>query len=253
MQDVFRRTRRRVSRILHRWPGTRDERYDVNLYDRTLVEMRNWTSSDIVFDVGANDGRTALRLMRHLPVPPRIFSFEPVSSTYRVLVERTGSYPNIRCFQLALGAETGAKPIYLNAISAMNSVDPGSNPDWGRQESTESVQMTTLDRMVRELGIGRIHLLKIDVEGHDLEVLRGGEDALGTGKVDFIQIECGISPGRTPSLEEVRAYLGAFDYHLYSIDNQARGRPVLPNGQRVKPVIISYCDAIFVSGKHAME
>ncbi|HEV7264347.1 MAG TPA: FkbM family methyltransferase [Falsiroseomonas sp.] len=251
MQELLRKAAKKISRTLQGWSAFQDERYDRQLYDRTLPGMRPWTSSDIVFDIGANDGRTALRLIRHLPAQPRIFSFEPVGSTYQTLVERTSSHPNVRCFQLGMGAEAGPKTMYLHDISAMNSVNPESNPDWGRRGRTETIQITTLDRFTSEQHIEKIHLLKIDVEGHDLEVLQGGENALSAGLVDFIQIECGISPGRQPSLEEVRTHLNGFDYHLYSIDNQARGRPLLPNGERVKPLIMSYCDAIFVSGRHA--
>lgn len=220
--------------------------YDVHLYE-TIRRLHDWKPTDVVLDVGANDGRTILRLERHLPAP-RIYAFEPVASTLAILKERTSHLPNVRHFPLALGAEPGKQTMYINESAAVNSL----HPDWGSCSGTETIEMTTLDLFVGEQNLDRIALLKIDAEGHDLEVLKGGTETLRRQKVDLIEVEAGFSaPGRQqPSLEEFRAFLAPYGYYLYGIYNQCRGRRTGDTGPGGKPVqeILVYCDALFIRG-----
>lgn len=217
--------------------------YDVHLYE-TISRLRRWTDQDVIFDVGANDGRTILRLEKHLP-PARIFAFEPVASTFATLQERTSHLSNVRYFPLALGAEPGEQTMYINESAAVNSL----RPDWGSCQHTETIQMTTLDQFVEQNGLERIHLLKIDAEGHDLEVLKGGAETLSRSKVDMIEVEAGFSaPGRPqPSLEEFRILLADHGYHLYGIYNQCRGRRTSRRDGGQAPEILVYCDALFIN------
>ena len=248
---MLRRARRGAGRAvdgLRGAIGRPRERYDRSLYE-LLGGMRGWAASDVVFDVGANDGRTALRLMRHLGVAPRLYCFEPVGETFRALEERTARHPNVRRFRLALGSEAGPRTIYLGDLSVMSSFDP----DWAGRGRAETVEVTTLDAFLEEHGVARVHLLKVDAEGHDLEVLRGARGALEAGRVDVVQVECGVAPGRTPTLEEVRDHLLGLDYHLHAIQTQARGHPLTPDGGRARPRILMYCDAIFVGAHLDMD
>ena len=249
MLDALRRAGGRAAGALRGAMGIAPPpRYDRSLY-RTLAGIRRWRPSDTVFDVGANDGRTALRLMRHLRARPRIYAFEPVSTTYEALVERTAGRGDVRCFQLAMGSEAGRLPIHVGELSVMSSFDP----HWAGAGRTEMVEVTTVDAFVAQHDVDRIHLLKVDAEGHDLEVLRGAEAMLSSGRVDVVQVECGVVPGRTPTLEEVRSHLVGLGFHLHAIATQARGHPVLPSGERARPRILTYCDAVFVGSHLAMD
>ena len=55
----------------------------------------------------------------------------------------------------------------------------------------EDCQFATVDEFCAANQIDRIHFLKIDVEGHELAVLRGANRMIGGGKVDYIQFEFG--------------------------------------------------------------
>src|SRR5690606_38726330 len=138
------------------------------------------STGDVVFDVGANDGRTVLRLARRLG-RPRFYAFEPVAATYRTLVERTRRLDNVRCFQLAMGEKPGRQPIYLHERAAMNSFSPTWTADPDAQ--TEMVDIATVDDVRSEHGLERIHLLKIDTEGYEMEVLRGAERSLRESRI----------------------------------------------------------------------
>jgi FkbM family methyltransferase len=218
--------------------------------DQAIRELRPWSARDVVFDVGANDGRTILRL-NDLLSRPRFLAFEPASATYQTLVEQTARFPNVRTFRLALGATSGRQTMYLNAIDAMNSLSPG----WSTaHKDTEVVEMKTIDEVMNEQGIEFIHLLKVDTEGHDLAVLQGAEAALRAARIAVIQVEVGVDqlPKAFPSLEEVRRHLETRQYFLYGIYNQCRTHARPPaewaadalRGYRSE--VLAYCDALFI-------
>lgn len=218
--------------------------------DADLERIRDWSERDVIIDAGANDGRTVLRIQERLGAP-RIFAFEPVSTTYETLVQRTAHLDNVSCFQLALGAAPGRETIYLSDIDAMSSL----SPDWATTVGTEEVEVTTVDGFMAEQGIDFVHFLKVDVEGHDLEVIKGAKRALSSSRVAIIQIEVGVGQldRNQPSLEQIRNYVAPMGYYLYGIYNQCRQRVRTPKdwpdsevfGYRPKAMV--YCDALFIS------
>lgn len=214
--------------------------------------IRSWAPGDVIFDVGANDGRTISRLQKHFP-SPSIFAFEPVSSTFQTLVARTEHLPNVRCQKLALGAEPGEDTIYLNPVASTNSF----SPTWGEPVGNEVVEVSTVDRVMAEQGIDRIHFLKIDTEGHELEVLKGARQALSDSRITIVQVEVGIDSRVSPhtGFDEVRRHLAPLGYYVYGIFNQCRGtRRVRPpaawsaeEAEGYEPRLIKYFDAVFIS------
>lgn len=222
-------------------------RYDPALY-QAVARVRPWKEGDVVFDVGANDGRTVHRLMQHLP-SPRIVAFEPVAETFAKLADETHRYPTVERFRLALGSESGYREIFVGEHAALNSL----YREWSASDRSETIEMVTLDEFLREEGrTERIHLLKIDAEGHDLEVLKGAAETLRAGLVDVIMVEAGFAaPGpQHPSLSQIQDYLQPLNYHLHGIYNQCRAPLAtrLPGQGQGGAKVLVYCDALFVNG-----
>lgn len=142
------------------------------------------------FDVGGNDGDTALAASKHFP-GIRIFSFEPHPSTYAALNARVGNYPNFRSFNIALGATAGKMEMFEYESSRLNSLVP--NAQFAVRFNTEGtripVQCTTVDLFCEEHHIERIDVLKVDTEGFDLMVLQGCEQMLRRRAIRFIYVE----------------------------------------------------------------
>jgi FkbM family methyltransferase len=215
-----------------------------------IRRLRQWAPGDVIFDVGANDGRTVEKLQKRFPLP-RIFTFEPVAATFQQLSYRTAGMKNVWPFQMALGAESGERTIYTGRSSVLNSFSSAGWEPSGR----ETVQVSTVDRMAAELGIDYLHFLKLDTEGHDLEVLRGAEESLSRHRIGIVQVEVGFNQHSRPvaGLDEVSRYLAARDYSLFGVFNQCRN-PVRPSAHRgvedsgrCVPNVLAYCDAVFVS------
>lgn len=225
--------------------------YDLHLYD-AIHDLRAWSPGDVVFDVGANDGRTVFRLMRHLP-SPRIVAFEPVESTYRTLCEQTAGLEGVEAHRLALGSAAGRRTIHLNGRAVLASFEAGWGEAHGQPAAagpeTEEVEVATVDGFAAVRGFEHIHLLKVDTEGHDLEVLKGAAGRLRAGGIDLVQVEAGFPvPGRRqPLLTEIQSYLEAFGYYLHGVFNQCRAAWPQAGEGRVQPAsVLLFCDALFV-------
>ena len=86
---------------------------------------------------------------------------------------------------------------------------------------TEKVVIRTLDEVVSEHGISEIDLLKIDVEGHELDVITGAQNTLTLRKIKCLQFELGGSSIDTnTTLKDIYEMLSQYDYSLYLISRR---------------------------------
>lgn len=152
-----------------------------------------------VFDVGANEGsfvalvRGGLRREGLGRTPFRIHAFEPGPETYRLLQASAGGAPEVTLNQTALGSAEGSLPFYSDRPgSPLASLYPRDLSRFGiAMDHVETVPVTTLDRYCESHGVARIDLLKLDVEGHELEVLRGAARMLGERRIRMVTFEFG--------------------------------------------------------------
>jgi FkbM family methyltransferase len=146
----------------------------------------------VIFDVGANVGEWSLAAAG-LPDPVRVYSFEPSAKTFARLVEATRAKPQVECFNMGLSRESGPLEIMYSARNPeKSSVEAGAAALHGTKISDyvrETQNFMRGDEFCDKHGIDRITYLKIDTEGHDLQVLRGFGDRLGDGRIAVIQFE----------------------------------------------------------------
>lgn len=138
-------------------------------------------------DVGANLGEYARLLAAGLGPEARIDCFEPSAATFARLTAALASLPTCRPHQLALGAVDGEAVLHTvpghSQLASLHG-ELGASVD-------EQVPVARLDTWAAAEGIDHIELLKIDVEGAELDVLRGAGDLLAGGAVDLVQFEFG--------------------------------------------------------------
>jgi FkbM family methyltransferase len=143
----------------------------------------------VVLDVGANEGAYARHLATLLP-HARILAFEPHPRTAARL--RAAATPGIEVIEQAVGATEGAMTLH-DFADADGSTEARLDVETIRLRGTEMqsfpVTCTTIDAVLAARGIDRVAFLKIDTEGHDLEVLRGARQALAERRIDVIQFE----------------------------------------------------------------
>lgn len=150
---------------------------------------RHLGPSPVVFDVGANRGRYTAAVLEEMPAA-RLYAFEPSSVAFAELVATVGRRATTS--RVALGSEDGERPLYGDAPgSELGSLVPRDLHRHGLElREVETVTVRRLENVCRDLQIDRIDFLKIDAEGHDLDVLRGAESMLGAA-IGVIQFEFG--------------------------------------------------------------
>jgi FkbM family methyltransferase len=143
-----------------------------------------------VVDVGANGGEWTASVRRHFP-DAHFHLFEPSGECMRGLKTRFGQDPRVTLNQVALGRAAGAATLYADeAGSVMASLTQRKLGHRGiRMDFTEQVRVQTLDSYARSAGLDTIDILKIDVEGHELDVLAGAAEILERTRV--VQFEFG--------------------------------------------------------------
>ena len=139
----------------------------------------------VVLDVGANIGQSAAGF-RHLLPGSIIHCFEPNRSAYLELEQNTAGLADLHLNQVAVGATTGVLRFFEYDDSQMSSFLSGGPAGRGTITDEVDVSVITLDDYCSELGIARVDLLKIDTQGYDLEVLKGTEGLLGSGRVGLV-------------------------------------------------------------------
>lgn len=155
------------------------------------VLAARWEEAPIIFDVGAHEGEFALRVKAVWP-QARLYAFEPHPQAYAVLTSRmhgTGT----TTVQAACGRQAGIVTLYDYADqpgSYHAILYPTVIRDLQRgQAAGVDVPCMVLDDFVAEHALSKIHLLKIDTEGHELQVLLGLSKTLARHAVDAIQFE----------------------------------------------------------------
>ena len=132
----------------------------------------------VALDVGANVGDTARRMATELP-SVTVHAFEPVPDVFDQLSRNTQAFSHIHVWPLAVGAKNGQAEINVLEDRAFSSVLPltaASADIYGKRcatVTTIAIPMTSLDEWARKNNIPAAHVLKIDVQGLELEVLRG--------------------------------------------------------------------------------
>lgn len=148
---------------------------------------------DCVFDVGANDGRVALRLIETFR-PERLFAFEPVGSNAAALRARLADHPGATVHEIAVGSEDGEVSFNINANSVYNNsllraAEGGGQWHDIRHVRTETVACVRIDTFCDTHGIAGIDILKVDAEGADLMVLQGAETMLREKRIGIVFVE----------------------------------------------------------------
>lgn len=119
----------------------------------------------LCFDIGANYGAKT-EVFLHLGA--RVIAFEPQHDCMDELQARIGPHPRLVSVNAAVGASAGRSTFYINEQRAASSLVK----EWqGEVVGTMDVRVTTLDDAIAEYGLPQY--CKIDVEGYELEVLKG--------------------------------------------------------------------------------
>jgi FkbM family methyltransferase len=159
-----------------------------------------------IIDGGANVGDTALRFARFFRTAT-VHAFEPVGKTFKILEQRAGTNPRIVLQKLALGEQEMRIAIKLSDDSELNSIlNPETEPS---ALNSESVQVVCLDKYAEARNLDKIDLLKLDLEGYELQALSGARALLEKGAIRAVYAECGLV-----KTDAYKTHVSLLDEHL---------------------------------------
>lgn len=145
-----------------------------------------------LFDLGANKGQYSQLAYTVLGDRCCIFAFEPSLKAFEILKQQ--NIP-LKAYNLGLGSQKQVAQVYYDEEGSVRaSLYPiGRNDGYTNTslDKSHAIELTTIDIFCLENQITQIDFLKIDVEGHELEVLKGANDMIAKGAVKYIQFEFG--------------------------------------------------------------
>ena len=204
-------------------------------------KLLNNIENGVILDVGAHIGDTT-ELYRKYFCQSKIFCFEPFSESCDYLKKRFINDSKINVVETALGIKDEIKPLYASNFSNMNSLQRPNERAWGfADKKTVDVGITTLDQFYYENDIKHIDILKLDVQGSELDVLKGSKTILEKGNISLVYVEWQVVPlyENHHKYYKIAEFLAGYEYEFFNLYNINEAR----SGQ------IRWGDAIYTSKK----
>jgi FkbM family methyltransferase len=192
---------------------------------QNYIEYFGRTERPVVWEVGSRDGRDgaeiATRIYDGSPdwfwSRARVVALEPNPDQVKVIEK---NYPEIEVMKVAASNQKGEAPfiVYGGDEGAVGS--SSLNLRWKEDDLEGHIITVPIDRLENLIGDEKIDIMKIDCEGHSMEVIEGLGDKLKQVKVYHIETE-----KWTDSNIKVRAYMMSHGYLLVDDTEQYGGMP----------------------------
>tara|TARA_R110002049_G_scaffold46487_1_gene135144 strand:- start:90250 stop:91014 length:765 start_codon:yes stop_codon:yes gene_type:complete len=146
-----------------------------------------------VFDVGANKGQFLELAMAAMSGSEySIHCFEPGCETFKVLNERKPD-PRIKLNNFGIGKSRGDQVLYYDAPGSGHASLTKRKLEYRGIvfDQSEQVHLETVDDYCAANQIDHIHLLKVDIEGHELDAFAGAKDMFAKQAIDMVTFEFG--------------------------------------------------------------
>jgi FkbM family methyltransferase len=177
---------------------------------------------DTVLDIGANTGQYTCLFATLAGKSGAVHAFEPIPPTFEILKENTAGYVqkyHVTLNDCAMGESEGSVKMFVadDRFTEASMVRHSMSSHTANYESP----VTTVDRYVKEKGIGTVALIKCDVEGAELLAMKGARELLKSKTPPMLFLEAwsgwtkdfGYQPADLFSFLEKEA--GYHIYHVY--------------------------------------
>ena len=184
------------------------------------ISMQYWIklsrSSKVILDIGANTGVYSLVTKSVNPLS-KVYAFEPLKQMFKKLVfnNELNNF-DIACIAKAASDKNGKAIIYETgadhvAAASLN----GEIRHYGNLDVETEIEAITLDAFIDENNVGKVDLIKADVECHEPNVLEGYKKYLPLHRPDFLIEVLTDEVG-----EKLQKIFDGFQYHYFNIDDK---------------------------------
>lgn len=211
-------------------------------YETVRAYCRILKPGDTVLDIGANIGAHTLHLARCVSPTGKVIAFEPTAYAYNKLRQNIALNPVlanlIKAEQIMLvTSDTAQVKPQLYSSWQIHEMAADIHPKHGgRLMDTTGARTESLDSYLARNKIGRVSMIKMDVDGHECEVLRGAHELLQRDKPVLLMemMPYGLEEAGA-SLDELLGLLSAYGYSLYNLN----GKTALPADNSIRQKIPS--------------
>ena len=187
------------------------------------LDKISFSKNDIIIDCGANYGDLYLKLS-NLIEPENYIGIEPSPSDFETLKLNTDN--KCRIINKGLGNTNGTLPFYISLSEADSSFIKPSH-----FTKTINIPVIRLDKLIEELNLNRIKLLKVEAEGYEPEVLEGLADKIEI--CEYIAIDGGYERG----VKNEQTFTAVTNY-------------LLDNNFKMIDIYLPWCRALFINRKN---
>ena len=162
-----------------------------SMYKMLYKIKRQGIEPKTIIDVGASIG-IFTKAANYLYPEAKIYSFEPLNSSFSKMKSLIGNNKNIKMYNFALGEKNGrilinkSKYEYSSSIFDMSDIHKNAFP-YTAESTKQEIDVKILDEVFYNESLERPILIKLDVQGYELNVLEGATNFLK--KCDYIIIE----------------------------------------------------------------
>jgi FkbM family methyltransferase len=176
----------------------------------------------MIIDVGGFNGEVSVKFATAFP-DSQIYTFEPIKNHFEQLQNVILPYTNIKAFNIALGSTTEEKQINKLFNSSSSSILEASNAISNdffathlAPKETESIVVKRLDDVL-PISIAHISILKMDVQGFELQVLKGSEETLKKVYIVVLEMQNHDFYKGAPMYFELDEYLRKQGFKLFDL------------------------------------
>lgn len=189
--------------------------FSSNLNEKKYLEKKIGNNNNIVvFDVGANLGSFSKNIYRIFPkININLHLFEPNKLLITKLKQNFGQS---KINEVAISDQNNRSTLFISNISSQSSLLK-DNSFIGKDVGEQIVETIRLDDYIANENIEKINLLKIDVEGFELNVLLSLGEYLKSKKIELIKIE--ISFQKDNNFNTINSILNQSNYFLDGFTN----------------------------------
>ena len=206
------------------------------LYEENVIQhlRRVLRPGDVVFDPGANIGYFAAVALGLVGATGRVYSFEPSNTAFASLATSAAAGPaNWTVTQAALTDHSGTMQFYDTPRVISRGFACLEGVYAPKDRMPHPVTVHALDDLCRINGITRIAFLKLDIEGSELNALRGATELLGRQAVQEILVETTVDEEKRPVAQAIDTLLRSAGY---------RSHRVRPNGELAPIDVMAHAD-----------
>lgn len=173
---------------------------------------------DVVFDVGTNIGETLLHFGKFVGSEGYVYGFEPDGENFKNVQKNIAlnDGQNLHVFNLGVSDKKETVKLYRVDPNNLGMNRILNEKEAARFDDFTTIEVDTLDNVIAANGIGRVDVIKIDIEGYEMHALRGAADLLAKFHPKLF-IEVGytrlINNGTSPT--EMVAFLESFGYKIF--------------------------------------